>query len=145
MLTTKPTAEMIKEWQRIYKDYRECLFPNRKSGEQVNNYFIDKYKPVMFTSEKFKNVVLYNIIENAHNKEKLPLGSTPNIVTYKAGKILVGIDLVTGFFHIEGEDISIVSKIYDDLFLFRGLDEKDLDNYFLVAQFIQLQRAQNNQ
>ena len=144
MLTTKPSSEMIKEWQRIYNDYREQLFANNKTGEEVNNYFVAKYKPVTFTSERFKNVVLYNIMENSHNKEKLPLGLTPDIATYTTGKILVGIDLVTGFFHIEGEDIKAVAEIYDDLFIYRGLDEKDLDNYFLVAQYVQLKQAQKN-
>ena len=140
MLTTKPTAKMIKEWLRVYSDYREQLFANNKTGEEVNAYFFAKYKPDTFTQAEFKKVVLYNIMENAHNKEKLPLGVSPNIATYKAGKILVGIDLVTGFFHAEGEDIAAVAEIYDDLFMYRGLDEKDLDNYFLVAQYVQLKQ-----
>ena len=78
-------------------------------------------------------------MENEHSREKLPQGLAPQIIAYKSkdSSILVGIDLITGFFHIEGKDIKTVTDIYDDLFLFRGLDEKDLKNYFLVAQYIQ--------
>ncbi len=78
-------------------------------------------------------------MKNESNREKLPQGAVPQIVAYKAkdSSVLVGIDLVTGFFHIEGKDINRVAEIYDDLFLFRGLDETDIKNYFLVAQYIQ--------
>ena len=36
-----------------------------------------------------------------------------------------------------------MAKIYDDLFVFRGLDEKDLENYFLVAQYIECREKIN--
>lgn len=63
------------------------------------------------------------------------------IVSYKieSYNIMVGIDLVTGYFHVESENMDKAEKVYNDLFVFRGLDEKDLENYFLVGQYIQLQ------
>lgn len=45
--------------------------------------------------------------------------------------MFVGIDLVSGYFYVEGSE-----EIYDDLFAFRGLDERDLDNFFLVAEYV---------
>lgn len=36
------------------------------------------------------------------------------------------------------EDINKSIEIYDNLFIYRGLDEEDLKNYFLVAEYIKL-------
>ena len=139
MLTTEPTIEMIREWKRIYNENRDRLKSNRKSGAEINAYFCNKYRFEKYDSLTFHDVVEFNIMENEPNREKLPQDAVPQIVTYKdkESTILVGIDLVTGFFHIEGKDINRVAEIYDDLFLFRGLDEIDIKNYFLVAQYIQ--------
>ncbi len=139
MLTTEPTIEMIQEWKCIYNENRDKLKPNRKSGAEINDYICNKYRFEKLDSLSFHDVVEFNIMKNESNREKLPQGAVPQIVAYKAkdSSVLVGIDLVTGFFHIEGKDINRVAEIYDDLFLFRGLDETDIKNYFLVAQYIQ--------
>lgn len=139
MLTSEPTIEMVQKWKLIYNENRNRLTPNRKSGAELNDYFCHKYCFKKFECLTFSDVVKFNIMENEPNREKLPQGVAPQIVTYreKGSSILVGIDLVTGFFHVEGKDINRVAEIYDDLFLFRGLDDKDLKNYFLVAQYIQ--------
>lgn len=139
MLTTEPTIEMIQEWKCIYNENRDKLKLNRKSGAEINDYFCNKYRFEKLDSLSFHDVVEFNIMKNESNREKLPQGAVPQIVAYKAkdSSVLVGIDLVTGFFHIEGKDINRVAEIYDDLFLFRGLDETDIKNYFLVAQYIQ--------
>lgn len=138
MLTCEPTPEMLAEWKRIYNEYCGKLKPNRKSGVEINDYFCRKYRFDKFDSQSFFDVVKFNITENEPNREKLQEGAAPVIAAYKSDdlSILVGIDLVTGFFHIEGENTNKVTEIYDDLFLYRGLDEKDIKNYFLVAQYI---------
>ena len=144
MLTSEPTEEMLQEWKRIHSQWREKLKPNRKSGVQVKDYFIESYSPEQYDSAEFASVVEYNIMMNEHEREKLPEGALPQIATYKLcdGGVLVGIDLTTGFIHVESEDIQRAAEIYDDLFLFRGLDEKDLGNCFLTAQYIQIERTQ---
>ncbi|MBQ9857632.1 MAG: hypothetical protein IJO77_01385 [Oscillospiraceae bacterium] len=135
MLTTEPTLEMINEWKRVYAERRDTLKPNRKSGVEVHEYFCQKYSPLAYDSSEFAEVVAFNAM-NEHNAEKLN-GRSLQIVTYKVGDVLAGIDLTTGFFHIESEDTDAVEKIHDDLFAFRGLDEMDLKNFFLVAQYIE--------
>jgi len=50
----------------------------------------------------------------------------------------IGIDLSTGEFHIESENIEEVMPLHDDLFVYRGLDEEDLKNIFLVAEYVKL-------
>lgn len=138
MLTTKPTTGMIREWKNIYENYHDKLSPNRKTGEELKEYFCTKYQPEILDLPDFIDVVKDNIMLNEANKEKLPQGKLPQIATYALNnkKILVAIDLVTGFYQVEGEDMKAVAAIYDDLFVFRGLDEKDLQNYFLVAQYV---------
>ena len=139
MLTEQPTREMLDEWKRIYNENRDRLRPNRKSGAEVNDYFRRKYHFWEFDSAAFRDVVNFNIMENEPNREKLPEGVAPKITAYRDSRagIVVGIDLITGFFHVEGEDLEKVAQIHDDLFLFRGLDERDLKNCFLVAQYVQ--------
>jgi len=46
--------------------------------------------------------------------------------------------LITGYIHAESEVMDKAEVVYNDLFAFRGLDEKDLENYFLLAQYMQL-------
>lgn len=139
MLTVEPTEAMIQEWKKIYRENRGNLKPNRKSGKEVDEYFRLKYLPQEFISQELSEIVKNNILLNDFYKAKLPNDKNLSIVTYGLynNTMLVGIDLVTGFFHIESEEISKMASLYDDLFVFRGLDESDLDNFFLVAQYIQ--------
>ena len=132
MLTSKPTPEIINEWKNIYEINKDKLEPNRKSGEELNVYFCTKYKPEILEDEEFYKAIKENILLNEANSEKLKQGEKPDIVSYvlKHKNVLIGIDLVTGFYQVEGEDVGAVAEVYDDLFVFRGLDEKDLQNCF---------------
>ncbi len=139
MLTTKPTVEMIEKWKKIFEENQNNLFPNRKTGKEVDEHFKTKYDYEELDSPKHKEIVEYNIMHSNHNKAKLPDGVLPQIAIYKIKNtdILVGIDRITGFFQIESEDKDKMAEIYDELFAFRGLDLMDIDNYFLVAQYIE--------
>ena len=138
MLTMAPTEEMIAEWKRIFETYHSSLIPNRKSGEEVDQYFREKYPHQIFDNEEFREIVSLNITENDCFSSKLPQNTLPNIQSYKTGNVLVGIDLCTGEFHIESEDIEEVIPIHDDLFAYRGLDAEDINNFFLVAEYVKL-------
>ena len=83
-------------------------------------------------------MVSLNITENDRCKSKLPQNTLPNIQSYKTGNVLVGIDLCTGEFHVESENIEEAFQIHDDLFAYRGLDTEDINNFFLVAEYIKL-------
>lgn len=138
MQTTKATIKDIKEWKEIYSQYRPTMQPNRKSGKEVEAYFKFKYKYEVLDSKEFVDVVISNIMNNKTLLEKLPVDTKPNIVTYKVDDVLVGIDLVSGHIHVECNNIDKAGLIYDDLFVYRGLDDKDLDNFYLVAEYIRL-------
>ncbi len=138
MLTTAPTSKMIAEWKRVFEIYHSSLIPNRKSGSEVDQYFRDKYSHQLYDNAEFREIVSLNITENDYFNRKLPENTLPNIQSYKTGNVLVGIDLCTGEFHIESENIEEAIPIYDDLFAYRGLDEEDINNFFLVAEYIKL-------
>lgn len=150
MLTRKATSKDIKQWNRIWNEYKDKLKPNRKSGNEIIEYLMKKYCLEVINDEKLSEVVKSNIMNNKCHLEKLPSGTTPDIKTfyiintdeskslyinrpdiYKDMRIFIGIDQVTGFFHIEGSE-----TLWDELYCFRGLDEKDIQNPFLVAEYI---------
>lgn len=124
--------------RKIYAKYRPTLRPNRKSGAEVDRYFREKYEHTTLESTEFKSVVRYNIMENEHSREKLPSGVQPDIRCYITSGVLVGIDLISGEFHIEAEDMGKAAGIYDDLFVYRGLDSADLDNFVITAEYVRL-------
>lgn len=138
MLTTKPTTEMLLEWKNLHKQYRPLLSPNRKSGAQVDAYFCENYPHTPMDSEELRSMIAAEILENPHHAEKLPPDAKPCVQCYLSGDVLVGIDLVTGHIHVESEDTERMAKLYDALFLYRGLDEKDLENAFLTAEYVRL-------
>lgn len=92
---------------------------------------------IYFTNSDFIEIVEANILENGF----LPEGACPDIRSYRMGDILVGIDLSSGEFHIEAEDIDRVIPVYDDLFVYRGLGKNDLNNFVLVAEYVRLTRG----
>lgn len=140
MLTEVPTPELVKDWKRIFETYHSSMLPNRKTGSEVDSYFRSKYPCQAYDNPAFKKVVELNIVENEHSRNKLPNEEKPYIKSYSIDDVLVGIDLVSGEFHVESEDINKTIPIYDDLFVYRGLDEEDSKNYFLVAEYIKLAR-----
>lgn len=141
MLTTEPTEAMIAEWKAVFQKYRSSLSPNRKSGKEVDAYFRENYPYRRTDSPSMREAVTENILCNEVLREKLEDGQSSEVVTYAVGEILVGIDLTTGFFQVECEDIGKGETVYDDLFAFRGLDAQDLENFFLVAEYVKLTKA----
>lgn len=55
------------------------------------------------------------------------------------GNIYVGIDLNSGFFQVECEDVDKMKAIWDDLFLARGLSAEDIENFVIAVQYILIQ------
>ena len=138
MLMTEPTEEQLMQWKQIYAEHRPGMQSNRKTGAEVDAYLRKNYHCQRFDDQDFTEVVVYNIVENEHPRRKLPEGMLPDISSYRIGDVLVGIDLVSGEFHVESTDLEQAERIYDDLFTFRGLDEEDLKNVFLTAQYVML-------
>ena len=152
MLMQEPTEEMIEEWQEIYNKSKDNLKPNKKDSLEIIKYLKANYTVVEIENTKLEKVVYDNIVLNEHSNQKL-CGKNPIIrlfeVTdkslyekqdniFKGIKIIVGIELHTSYIFVEGS-----SYLYDELMAFTGLDDKDITNYFLVAQYIKCKEKFN--
>ena len=150
MLMQEPSAEDIANWKQVFAAYQQRLKPNRKSGEALYAYLRSRYSLRDLADADADQVVIQNILLNESLCRELPPGATPKpacaiIEPVGAGEalyreqdacfagieIFVGIDLVTGYFVVEGS-----SRLWDELYAFRGLNECDLSNYYSVAQYI---------
>ena len=150
MLTRRVTPELVKEWKETAATYRPQLRPCRKSGRELLAYLTMNYPVRELPVESIGEVIADNLLLNECNARKLPAGTTPEAVGFlientKAAKrlyenqdtifrgipIIAGIELNSGYFLVEGS-----SLLWDELFAFRGLDEEDLENYYLVAEYV---------
>lgn len=135
MLTSKVDEKKLKLWKELYKKYFDSLKPNRISGRDLNIYFQKNYSAKNYDNVVFKKVVHLNSKEYFHENA----GDVNDIVAYTLnGDIFVGIDLKTGFFHIESDDVSKSIPIFDDLFITRGLSKDELQNFVIVGQYLEL-------
>ena len=142
MLTTPPTPALIAHWQSVFKSYRHRLVPNRKSSEQVLAYLSERYP--------LEAVVTGTITANPPFAEKCPPGRALRPVVFEVVRqgsgvrlyeereafygdtpIMVGLEYETAFVMVEGS-----GELADQLVAFAGLDQADLDNYYLVANYI---------
>lgn len=156
MITQKPTPEILTEWKKAFEQYKDFLQPNRKSGTDLLDYLQSKYSLTEIMDEAVLTVISENVSRSALFAEKLPAGQRPlpkafyleNIGNghkfYRSEnkdsldlwggeitKIFVGVDLSSGFYMVEGS-----TMLWDELCAFQGVDEKDLENYVIVADYI---------
>lgn len=150
MLTQRPTQEIISQWKSIFTKYRPRLKPNRKTAEEVIEYLTVKYPLAEIATDAAKRIVVDNITMNKPFAEKLPPGkeSKPIVYTvlnqagatslyskqediFRGRPIMVGIELETACVLVEGS-----GELADELVAFQGLDDSDLHNYYLVANYI---------
>ncbi|WP_368488193.1 hypothetical protein [Clostridium sp. BJN0013] len=150
MLMQELTPETVEEWKTIYVEYKTKLYPNRKTALEIIEYLKQKYPITEETKEELKQVVVDNVLVNEYYSNKLPNSKIPVAKVFfienmglgkclyekqddvfKENKIIVGVELESAFFMVEGS-----SMLWDELFAFRGLDEDDLNNFYLVAEYI---------
>lgn len=135
MITAPVSKDKLDHWKQIWQEKISCLKPNRISGIQLNKYFQNKYSPSFCEDKSFQEIIKLNLIER-YGEEAV---QSSNIICYLVNAdVYVGIDLSTGFFQVESKDIKKCIPIYDDLFVKRGLDKEDLQNYVLVGQYVEL-------
>ena len=150
MLIKEATPQQIEEWKEIYNEYRDELHPNRKTGQEMVVFLQNKYSVIELCDDLWHQLVIENLMSTEHFANKLSPGKMPSAVVYQVqnknlakrlfdsqdevflgSPIIVGIELETGYFYVQGS-----SELWDELFTFRGLDEADLKNYYLVAEYI---------
>lgn len=135
MIIAPVTEEKLKYWKQIWQDNLSVLKPNRISGKELNAYFQDRYSPAPYTGNAFLDAVAFNLRELYGEKAAV----CANIACYVVQEnVYVGLDLNTGFFQLESENIERCIPIYDDLYVKRGLNCDDLKNYVLTGQYLEL-------
>lgn len=135
MITKPVTKQKLDYWKQLWSEQKTVIKPNRITGTELNDYFSSKYSPAIIDDKSFKEVVQFNLSQRYDNTE----ANESKIICYAVETdIYVGIDLKTGFFHIESEHIEKCIPIYDDLFVKRSLSIDDMQNYVLVGQYIEL-------
>lgn len=150
MLTRRVTPELVKEWKETAAAYRPLINPDRKTGREVLAYLTGKYPVRELPAQSISEVIADNLLLNEANAKKLPAGKEPEAVgflientgagnvlyenqdeIFRGVPIIAGIELNSAYFIVEGS-----SLLWDDLFAFRGLDREDLENYYLVAEYV---------
>ncbi|MDU5111897.1 MAG: hypothetical protein E6248_15785 [Clostridium sp.] len=150
MLMEEATPEKVIEWKEIWKEYKNILVSNRRTGEELVKYIKERYILRELNDKKAKEIVKSNILKNIVYANKLSEGQSPKILTfiienrdegcclyekqddiYIGTEIFIGVDIESGFFHVEGS-----SLLWDELMAFKGLDEEEIQNYFSVAMYI---------
>ena len=135
MITYEVDEKRLRFWKELYEKNANSLKPNRISGRELNIYFQKKYSAQNYDNVKFKEVVHLNSMEYFHENA----GNINDIVSYTLNSdIFVGIDLKTGFFHIESDNVRKSIPIFDDLFITRGLSVDELRNFVIVGQYLEL-------
>ena len=157
MLMQKPTEDIINEWKEIFIQYKDKIIPNKKEGLDIIKYLENHYSVTEIQDDEIESIVESNIKNNEFSSNKLK-GNNPIIRifeinnnsqnnelynkqddVFKGIKIIVGIELKTSFIFVEGS-----SYLYDELTAYPGLDEDDIKNYFLVAQYIKCKEKFND-
>ncbi len=157
MLMQEPTEDMIKECKEIFNQYKDKIKPNKKEGVDIIKYLENHYSITEIQDNELESIVESNIKDNEFNSNKIK-GENPIIRMFeinnngkskelykkqdnifKGIKIIVGIELKTSFIFVEGS-----SYLYDELTAYKGLDEEDIKNYFLVSQYIKCKEKFKN-
>ncbi len=150
MLTRKVTPELVTTWKETAKTFRPLLQANKKTGPEILAYLTGKYPVREFTTDTLRDVVEDNILSNECHARKMPAGKTPEVYgfvientgtgkhlyetqdeLFRGRAIIGGVELHSGYFMVEGS-----SLLWDELCAFRGLDEDDLENFYMVAEYV---------
>ena len=140
MLSANITKKSLDEWKKIWRENKESLKPNRKTGKEILVYLQERYVLEKINDRKADETVSWNILNNECFSIKLPKGVKPDVMTYyvslknnkaSCSKVFVGIDLITGYYIVEGSE-----SLWDELYAFRGLDEDDIQNPYCVAEYL---------
>lgn len=156
MITSMPDEKTLAQWKAVWRQYKNQLRPNRKTGQELVEYLQAHYPLTEIEDSAAAQAVYDNVVMNAPFAEKIPAGEKPVPRTFfleNAGagarfyrdenrdpfelwgaaieRIFVGIDVTTGFYMVEGSTL-----LWDELDAVRGLDAADLENFVCVAQYI---------
>lgn len=156
MITQEVSRETLSEWKALWERYRGSLNPNRKSGPELLTYLESRYPLTEIFDENALEAISENVTMNSRLAEKLPEGGCPQPKAFylensgsgarfylpenrddfqlwggEITRIFVGIDLASGFYMVEGSTL-----LWDELCAVQGLDNRDLENFVIVAEYV---------
>jgi hypothetical protein len=156
MIVQEPSKDMFEQWKNLWERNKNLLRPNRKTGEELLTYLQSRYHLTEIFDEQALAAISENVTMNQFLREKLPAEGAPNPRAFylentgegerfyipenrdpadlwgaEITRIFVGIDLSSGFYMAEGSTL-----LWDELCAFQGIDEMDLENYVIVAQYL---------
>ncbi|MCK9632537.1 MAG: hypothetical protein M0R30_12975 [Methanoregula sp.] len=154
MLARKVTPELVRQWKEEAEAFCPRLSPNKKTGPEILAYLTGKYPVRELTTDSLRDVVKDNILSNECHARKMPAGTMPEVSgfvidntgtgkhlyenqdeMFRGRTIVAAVELHSAYFMVEGS-----SLLWDELCAFRGLDEEDLANYYLVAEYVECLR-----
>lgn len=158
MLTTTPTQAMIDDWKRVYEENKDKLTPNKKSANEILDFLNKNYEIIKLEDTAYQKAICANAAEYlkaldtpskqlesnsaAYEIKNINNGKTlyqNQDKVFTGEKIIVGLEFISGFFMVSGS-----SDLHDELTAFAGLNEIELTNYFLVAEYLSCLNKQTN-
>lgn len=142
----EPNEEMVRQWIETFHKYKDTLQPNLRSGKEILAYLKKAYPLTEIHDDEWNERIVESTsyYTNKADKKKLiinvytinPINEGKKLydiqdTVFKGIPITVGIECLTSYVYVEGS-----SYLYDELMAYRGLDKEELENYFLVAQYL---------
>lgn len=93
-------------------------------------YFRESYAYQRLEKAEPLKAALLNFTQDDGDKKMRAEDAYANIRCYRVEDVLVAIDVCTGNFHVECENIEKAVPIYDDLFVYRGLGAEGIKTFF---------------
>jgi len=139
----------VQEWKATFEKYHPRLTPNRKSIHEILNILQLKYSLERDDSTRAKRVVEGNVVKNYYGtrvKKGDPLeifvfrlknqGNAIHLyenqsAEYQGIPIIIGAEAKSGFIFVEGSP-----QLADEITIIQGLDAMELENFYLVANYI---------
>lgn len=150
MLSHPPTPEDVLAWRETAARARPHLSPNRKSADEIASYLEAHYPVIASPDPRLHDVVAQNILRNDFFARKVPAGTRLDTrvfllcnegpgrilyqdreAIYQGSPIIIGLETQSRFFLVEGS-----SALHDELTAFAGLDAADIENDYLVAEYV---------
>lgn len=146
----KPIKPDLALWKSVQAQHRNTIVAQRKTGAQMREYLLDRYPATVFADPRMDEVVLGNLAQDPYLSAQTPEVAAYRIentgaaaalyqnrdADYADTPIFVGIELTSGYVFCQGSD-----KLSDELFLYQGLSEAQLDNAYLVWRYVTLSQA----
>lgn len=129
-LQEKNYVTINKENIDLFREFHEKITPNRKSGEDIEQYLQDHYDCNECEDLKLSEQLVDSMKDETSENVEIHI--------YQVGDLKVAINRTSGAFLVSGDDLDEKAKLWDELFLYRGLNEEELSNPFLVGTYIKI-------